>query len=54
MRKTRELAIGALLVAGGLSQLLGQSQAALFDFLRPKRAATADREDQPKARRSRA
>ena len=48
MRKTRDLAICALLVAGCVSQLVGQSQAALFDFLRPKRAATADRRDQPK------
>jgi hypothetical protein len=49
VRKTRDLAIYTLLAAGCISQFAGQSQAALFDFLRPKRAATADRREQPKS-----
>jgi hypothetical protein len=47
VRKTRDLAVCALLVAGCVSQLVSQSHAALFDFLRPRRAATTDRRDPP-------
>jgi hypothetical protein len=49
------LAICALLAAGCISQLVSQSQAALFDFLRPKRAAaTDDRRDPPRGAPSQA